>query len=268
MPVSIHPSALVDPGATLGADVKVGPFSIVGPEVVLGDGVELLSHVVVEGRTRIGAGTRVFPFVSLGLPPQDLKFAGERSELIIGAHNVIREHVTMNPGTRGDKMKTVVGDHCLFMINAHVAHDCIIGSHVVMANNAALAGHVTVEDHVIIGGNSAIQQHTRLGAHCFIGGMTPVRHDVIPYGLAIGETAVLNGLNLVGLKRRGFTREQLHTLLAAYRALFEEEGEFHQRLETTRARFGAEEVVRPILDFIDADAGRNVMQPARPGHGA
>jgi UDP-N-acetylglucosamine acyltransferase len=267
MPAKVHPSAIVDPQARLGDAVVIGPFCVVGADVELAAGVELVSHVVIAGRTRIGAGTRIFPFVSLGHPPQDLKFSGEPSELIIGANNVIREHVTMNPGTRGDKMKTVVGDHGLFMVNTHIAHDCVIGNHVVMANNVALAGHVTVGDHVIIGGNSAIQQRVRLGAHSFVGGMSPVRHDLIPYGLATGDTAALNGLNLVGLKRRGFDREQIQTLLAAYRMLFEEEGEFRDRVDAARAQFGADDVVRPILDFIDADAVRNMMQPARMLHG-
>ena len=266
MQASIHPMALVDPAAKLGDGVRIGPFCTVGPDVELGDGVELISHVAIAGRTRIGPKTRIFPFVSLGLPPQDLKFSGERSELIIGANNVIREHVTMNPGTRGDKMKTVVGDNCMFMVNTHVAHDCILGSHIIMANNAVLAGHVTIEDHVIIGGNSAIHQHIRLGAHCFIGGMTPVRNDIIPFGLAIGETATLNGLNLVGLKRRGFSKEQIRSLLAAYRTLFDGEAEFAERIEATRGKFGENEVVQRILAFIDADAGRNVMQPARRRH--
>lgn len=263
MTVSIHPTAVVDPAARLGAGVGIGPFCTVGPDVELGDRVELISHVVVAGHTSIGPGTRVFPFVSLGLPPQDLKFSGEKSQLIIGANNVIREHATMHPGTRGDKMKTVVGDHCLFMVNTHVAHDCVLGSHIIMANNAVLAGHVTIEDHVIIGGNSAVHQHIRLGAHSFVGGMTPVRNDIIPFGLAIGETATLNGLNLVGLKRRGFTKRQIQSLLAAYRTLFDGEAEFAARLEATRAKFGDNEVVRRILAFIDVDAGRNVMQPPR-----
>ena len=262
----IHPMALVDPAAKLGAGVRIGPFCTIGPEVELGDEVELISHVVVAGRTSIGPKTKVFPFVSLGLPPQDLKFSGEKSQLIIGANNVIREHVTMNPGTHGDKMKTVVGDNCMFMVNTHVAHDCILGSHIIMANNAVLAGHVTIEDHVIIGGNSAIHQHLRLGAHCFVGGMTPVRNDIIPFGLAIGETATLNGLNLVGLKRRGFTKPQIQSLLAAYRTLFDGEAQFAERIEATRQGFGDNEVVQRILAFIDADAGRNVMQPARRRH--
>lgn len=266
MTASIHPTSLVDPAAKLGAGVKIGPFCTVGPDVVLGDEVEVISHSVIGGHTSIGPKTKIYPFVSLGLPPQDLKFSGEKSELIIGANNVIREHVTMNPGTRGDKMKTVVGDNCMFMVNTHVAHDCILGSHIIMANNAVLAGHVTIEDHVIIGGNSAIHQHIRLGAHAFVGGMTPVRNDIIPFGLATGETATLNGLNLVGLKRRGFTKPQIQSMLAAYRTLFDDEREFASRLEDTREKYGDNEIVQRILAFIDADAGRNVMQPARRRH--
>jgi len=258
---TIHPMALVDPAAKLGAGVSIGPFCTVGPDVELGDGVELISHVVVAGRTSIGPKTKIFPFVSLGLPPQDLKFSGEKSQLIIGANNVIREHVTMNPGTRGDKMKTVVGDNCMFMVNTHVAHDCILGSHIIMANNAVLAGHVTIEDHVIIGGNSAIHQHLRLGAHAFIGGMTPVRNDIIPFGLAIGETATLNGLNLVGLKRRGFARETINDLRAAYRLLFADEGAFQERLDDVAETYAGDPEVMEIVDFIRADSSRSICQP-------
>ena len=195
---AVHATAVVDTQAKLGADVFVGPFCMVGPEVTLDEGVVLHSHVVVAGRTRIGARTQIFPFASIGHPPQDLKYAGEPSELVIGADNRIREQVTMNPGTQGGGMVTRIGDRCLFMVGAHVAHDCQLGNGVIMANNATLAGHVTVGDNAIIGGLSAVHQFVRIGRNAMIGGMSGVEHDVIPFGLVLGDRARLSGLNIIG----------------------------------------------------------------------
>ncbi|MEX0760145.1 MAG: acyl-ACP--UDP-N-acetylglucosamine O-acyltransferase, partial [Tistlia sp.] len=213
---SVHATAIVEAGARLGEGVEVGPFCLVGPEVELGDRVKLHSHVVVAGRTSIGAGTAIFPFASLGHAPQDLKYAGEASRLEIGRDNVIREQVTMNPGTAGGGLLTRVGDGCLFMVGAHVAHDCPVGDRVILANNATLAGHVQVGEQAIVGGLSAVHQFVRIGRHAMIGGMSGIEHDVIPYGLAMGERARLGGLNLVGLKRRGYERGQIQGMLAAY----------------------------------------------------
>jgi UDP-N-acetylglucosamine acyltransferase len=257
----IHPSAIVDPGAHIGADVKIGPFCMVGPAVVLSDGVELISHVVVTGRTRVGAKSRIFPFASIGHPPQDLKFRGEPSELVIGANCTIREHVTMNPGTEGGGMVTRVGDNCLFMVNAHVAHDCQIGGSVIMANNATLAGHVVVEDFVIIGGLSAVHQFVRIGRHAMIGGMSGVENDVIPYGLVMGERARLSGLNIVGLRRRGFARDTIHDLRNAYRLLFAQEGTMSERLGDVAELFKTNEPVMQIVQFIGSDSSRSICQP-------
>lgn len=257
----IHPSAVVDPAAKLGADVRIGPFCVVGPEVELGDGVELKSHVVVAGRTRIGANVRVYPFASLGHAPQDLKFGGEPSELIIGAGTVIREHATMNPGTSGGGMLTEVGPDCLIMVGAHVAHDCRLGRNVILANNATLAGHVTVGDHAILGGLSGVHQFVRIGEHAFVGGMTGVDQDVIPYGMVMGERGYLSGLNLVGLKRRGFDREAIHALRAAYRVLFAGDGEMARRLDKVAEAYGAAVPVRHVLDFIGENSDRKVLKP-------
>lgn len=264
----IHPSAVIDPKASLGSDVAIGPYCCVGPEVELGDGVVLRSHVVVDGRTKIGPRTEIFPFASIGLQPQDLKFQGERSELVIGSDTVIRESVTINPGTQGGGMITRVGDHCLLMVGAHVAHDCLVGNHVIMANNAAVAGHVVVGDYAIIGGLSAVHQFVRIGAHAMIGGMTGVDHDVIPFGSVLGERGRLAGLNIVGLKRRGFTRDQLQNLRAAYRILFEDEGTdtVVERVEQVVQEFGKNAGVDELVDFIKTESPRGLTQ-AKPGNG-
>lgn len=261
MTVTIHPTALVATAAKLGVGVTVGPFCVVGPHVELGDGVRLISHVVVDGRTSIGAGTEIYPFASIGLQPQDLKFHGEPSELVIGARNQIREHVTMNPGTEGGGMITRVGDDGLFMMGSHVAHDCIVGDHVIMANNATLGGHVTLGDYVIIGGLSAVRQFVRIGAHAMIGGMSGVENDVIPYGLVMGDRARLAGLNLIGLERRGFKKDEIHALRAAYRMLFGPEGTFAERVEEVGRDFGDRALVEDILTFIRAKEARSLCQP-------
>ena len=261
MSVSIHPSAVVDPAAKLGEGVFVGPFCVVGPDVELGDRVRLTSHVVVEGRTRIGEDTVIYPFASIGHRPQDLKFRGETSELIIGRRNQIREHVTMSPGTEGGGMVTRVGDNGLFMVGVHVAHDCIVGNNVVLANNATLAGHVELGDFVTIGGLSAVHQFVRIGSHAMIGGMSGVEKDVIPYGLVMGERARLAGLNLIGLERRGFQKDDIHALRAAYRMLFGPEGTFAERMEEVGRDLGEKTLVSDVLEFIRSRASRSLCQP-------
>jgi len=259
--VSIHETAIVDPGADIANDVSIGPYCIVGADVKLGAGVVLKSHVVVDGLTEIGEGTQIYPFASIGLPPQDLKYAGEKSRLRIGRNNVIREHVTMNPGTTGGGMETRVGDNGLFMIGVHIAHDCIIGDHVIMANNATLAGHVTVGDFAVIGGLAAIHQFVRIGAHAMIGGLSGVEHDVIPFGSVMGERASLSGLNIVGLKRRGFDRETIHGIRAAYRELFEGDGTLEQRLEQLVDEYAENVIVQQVADFVRADSKRGLVIP-------
>ena len=208
---NIHPTAIIENGASIAINVIIGPFCHVGAHVELASGVKLESHVAIAGHTRVGDNTHVYPFASLGHPPQDLKFKGEKSRLNIGKNNKIREHVTMNPGTEGGVMVTVVGDNCLFMMGSHVAHDCIVGNHVIMANNATLGGHVEIGDYAIIGGLTGVHQFVKVGKHAMIGGMSAVVNDVIPYGNAFGERSWLNGLNLTGLKRRGFEKEQINS---------------------------------------------------------
>jgi len=260
---SIHPTAIVDPQARLGAGVEIGPYAIVGPDVALGDGVVLHSHVVVAGRTKIGARTQIFPFASIGHQPQDLKYAGEPSELIIGSDNVLREHVTMNPGTESGGMITRVGDRGLFMIGVHVAHDCLIGDRGIMANNATLGGHVVVEDDAIIGGLSAIHQIVRIGRHAMIGGMSGVENDVIPYGLATGERARLQGLNLVGMKRHGLDRAAMRTLSQVYAKLFGAEDTLAERVERLAAELGESAGVADIVAFVRAKSSRPLCRPKK-----
>lgn len=257
----IHPTAIVDGKARLGEGVSIGPYCVVGGGVALGNGCKLASHVVVDGRTDIGPCTQIFPFASIGLAPQDQKFDGEPSTLRIGAENVIREHVTINPGTRGGGMVTRVGDECLLMVGAHVAHDCTVGDHVVMANNATLAGHVTVEDYAIIGGLSAVHQFCRIGKHAMVGGMSGVECDVIPYGSVMGDRARLSGLNIVGLKRRGFSRTNISALRRAYRLMFAAEGTMAERLEDVVEAYSSQEAVMEIVNFIRSDSNRAMCQP-------
>jgi UDP-N-acetylglucosamine acyltransferase len=246
----VHPAAIIEPGAVLGDGVKVGPFSIVGADVTLSDGVELVSHVVVTGRTTIGARTKIYPFASLGHQPQDLKYAGEPSRLEIGSDATIREHVTVNPGTAGGGMLTRIGDHCLLMIGVHVGHDCRVGDHVILSNNTGLAGHCQVDDFAILSGHAGITQYVHVGAHAFIGGMTKVEKDVIPFGTVIGNPAALSGINLVGLKRRGFDREAIHRLRAAYRLIFSSEGTLRERVEDAASYFAEEPLVQDVVRFI------------------
>ena len=257
----IHATAIVEQGAELGAGVTIGPFCHVGPHVTLGDGTTLISHVVVAGRTAIGAGTQIYPFAAVGLPPQALRFQGEPSELVIGRNCIIREHATLHPGTAFGRMKTEVGDNCLLMVGTHVAHDCVVGSNVVMANNATLGGHVQVGDYVTFGGLAAVHQHCRIGKHAMIGGLSGVENDVIPYGSVMGDRARLSGLNVIGLKRRGFTRDEIHLLRNAYRLLFAQEGTLAERLSDVSELFNSNQTVMDIIEFIRADSERSICQP-------
>jgi UDP-N-acetylglucosamine acyltransferase len=256
----VHPSAVVEPGASLGEGCVVGPFCHVGPEVELGPGVELRSHVVVTGATRIGAETLIFPFAVIGEVPQDLKYRGEKTRLEIGARNRIREHVTMNCGTEGGGGVTRVGDDGLFMAGCHVAHDVQIGDRVILVNNAALAGHCVLEDEVIVGGLSGVHQFVRIGRGAIIGAVTMVTNDVIPHGLVQAPRGRLDGLNLVGLKRRGVSRADITALRAAFQMLAQGEGAFQDRAR----RLGDEtqsDYVREIVDFVLAGSDRSFLTP-------
>lgn len=257
----VHPTAIVEPGAVLGNGVRIGPFSMVGSNAVLGDGVELVSHAVVAGHTTIGPRTRIFPFASIGHQPQDLKFKGEVTTLAIGADCLIREGVTMNPGTEGGGSKTVIGDRCAFLANSHVGHDCIVGNNVIFSNNVMLAGHCNVGDFAIIGGGAAVIQFARVGAHSFLGGMSGLENDLIPYGMALGNRAYLSGLNIVGLQRRGFARSDIHDMRRAYRLLFAAEGTLMERVEDVAAEFKEHPIVIEIVEFIRAGGKRSLCTP-------
>jgi UDP-N-acetylglucosamine acyltransferase len=262
----IHPTAIVEPGAELADDVTIGPFCCVGAQVSLAERVELVSHVVIGGITSIGAGTKIFPFASIGLPPQDLKYRGEASRLEIGADNLIREGVSINPGTEGGGMVTRIGDRNLFMLGSHVGHDCLVGNDTVFANHATLAGHVTVGDFAQFSGLSAVHQFCRIGRHAFVGGVTGVEHDVIPYGLVMGDRARLTGLNLRGLQRRGFDRQDIQALQQGYDFLFNDAGTFAERIEIAAERWAACGPMMEIVEFMRADSKRRFVQPdARHG---
>jgi UDP-N-acetylglucosamine acyltransferase len=261
----VHPTAVVSPNARIGEEVKIGPYSVIGDDVVLHDGVELVSHVAVAGRTEVGKGTKIYPFSSIGHQPQDLKYHGEPSRLVIGERCVIRENVTVNPGTEGGGMETRIGDDCLLMASTHVAHDCHLGNNVILSNYVGIAGHCVVGDFAIMGGHAGATQFTRIGAHAFVGGMTKVENDVIPYGMATGNPAHLNGLNLVGLKRRKFDREAIHSLRAAYRLLFATEGNLRERVEDAASLFKSEPLVQDVVAFITASADRPLCLPRNGG---
>jgi UDP-N-acetylglucosamine acyltransferase len=261
MVASIHSSAIVEPGAVVGEGAVIGPFCIVGSEARLADGVRLHSHVVVAGRTTIGARTQVYPFTALGHPPQDLKFRGEASELIIGEDCTIREGVTMNPGTAGGGLVTRVGNHCLFLTQAHVAHDCRVGNNVIFSNGVMVAGHCTIGDFAILSGGSGVHQFVRIGAHAFVGGLSGIENDIIPYGMAIGNRAHLAGLNIVGLKRRGFGRDEIHALRRAYRLLFADEGTLKERVEDVAVEFREHPQVQEVIDFIRSGGDRSICTP-------
>ena len=261
----IHPTAIVEDGARLGADVMVGPYCHIGPDVEIGDSTVLKSHVVVAGRTKIGARARIFPFASLGHEPQDLKYKGEPSTLTIGDDCLIREGVTMNPGTEGGGMQTVIGSRCAFLANSHVGHDCKVGSNVILSNNVMLAGHVSVGDFVIMGGGSAVIQFARVGAHAFVGGLTGLEGDLIPFGTATGNRAHLAGLNLVGLRRRNFERDDINALRRAYRLLFAEEGTLKERVDEVAGEFASNPAVQDVIEFLRGAGDRALCLPRGTG---
>jgi UDP-N-acetylglucosamine acyltransferase len=260
MTSAIHPSAIVEPGAEIGPGCKIGPFSIIGPEVRLGPGVEVKSHAVVTGWTEVGEGTVIWPFACVGEVPQDLKYKGERTRLIVGARCRIREGATLNTGTEGGGGVTRVGDDCLLMTGSHVGHDASLGNRVILANQAAIAGHCQIGDDVIVGGLSGVHQWVRVGRGAIIGAVTMVTNDVLPHGLVQGPRGVLDGLNLVGLKRRGVDRGEITALRAAYQMLAQGEGSF---LDRTRRL--AEETdsahVREMTDFILSASDRSFLTP-------
>lgn len=267
MSTIIHPTAIVSDAAKLGQGVNIGPFCIVGARVELGDGVELVSHVCVEGNTKIGNNTRIFPFASIGHQPQDLKFHGENSWLTIGQNCTIRENVTINPGTQHGGLKTCVGDNCLLMANSHVAHDCQVGNNVILANYVGIAGHAIIEDFVTFGGICVVHQFVRVGKHAFVGAHSMVDGDVIPYGMAVGNRAKLAGLNLIGLRRRKFDKEEIHTLRTAYRMVFASEGTLRERVTDASEMFPDSTLVQDVVGFITKAKGRSFCLPRNGANG-
>lgn len=259
----VHPTAIVDPSAKLGDGVAIGPYCVIAAGAQLGDKVRLDSHVVISGNTKIGPETRVFPFASLGSEPQDLKYEGEESSVEIGAHCTIRENVTINPGTKGGGMRTQVGDHCLLMAGAHVAHDCVVGDHVILANGAALAGHVTVEDWAIISGFSGVHQWLRVGAHAFVGSYSKVTGNVVPFTMVDGTPAALGSVNLVGMRRRGFSKDDIHAVRAAVRKLFERKRTLQEQVAPVREELGSNPHVAALLDFVAAAGETPIVGPRK-----
>lgn len=264
---TIHPTAIIDPRTQLGQNVKIGPFCIVGPEVILGDNIELKSHVVIEGKTTIGSGTIIYPFASLGQSPQILKYEGEKSETIIGNNNIIREYVTIQAGSKGGNMVTIVGSNCLFMVGVHIGHDCVIGNNVVFANYVSLGGHVQVGDYAVIGGLSAVLQFVRIGEHSMTGGLSGVARDLIPFGLASNERAALEGINLVGMKRRGFDSAQTLEAVKAVDEIFMGEGIFVDRIELVSKKYKGNMIVEQIITFLKHDTSKAFCQPRSVAYG-
>jgi UDP-N-acetylglucosamine acyltransferase len=256
----IHNSSVIDAKAQIHKNVKIGPFCYVGPNVQLLENVELKSNVHIEGNTIVGKETKIFPFASIGTQPQDLKFNNEENSLLIGEKNIIREYVTINPGTKGGGSKTVIGNNCLFMISSHVAHDCNIANNVIIANNVPLGGHVKIEDSVVIGGNSAVQQFTRIGRLAMIGGMTGVLKDVPPFSLSIGNRNYLQGLNLIGLRRNKYENKKIIGLDKAYKEIFASKN-LHENLSKINGEFKGNELVAEVIKFIEKDKKRPICSP-------
>ena len=256
----IHNSSVIDKKAKIGKGVKIGPFCYIGPEVQISDEVELISSVHIEGSTKIGQATKIFPFASIGTLPQDKKYKGEDNSLEIGENNIIREYVTINPGTKGGGGKTIIGDNCLLMISSHIAHDCHIGNNVVIANNVPLGGHVTIEDSVVIGGNSAVQQFTRIGRLAMIGGMTGVLKDVIPFGLSFGNRNYLRGINLIGLKRNKYANKKIMELDRAFKKIFSSKN-LHGNLGKINGEYKENDLVKEVINFIEKDKKRPICTP-------
>ena len=257
---NIHPNAVIDEKAIIGKNCKIGPFCYLSSEVVLEDNIELFSHVSIVGKTTIGNNTKIWPFASIGHQPQDLKYNGEPNELIIGSDNKIRESVSINPGTKGGGGLTKIGSNCLFMVSSHIAHDCLVEDNVILANNVPLGGHAHIEENVIIGGNSAVQQFTRVGKSAMIGGMCGVVRDVIPYGIAHGNRSVLQGLNLIGLRRKNIPNKVIIQLSEAYKEIFKNEN-LTENLNNLSKELRQHELVSEVVGFIEKDKKRPICTP-------
>ena len=256
----IHKTAIVDSKAKLYSNVKIGAYSVIGPNVEIGENTEIQSHVSLIGNTIIGKNNRIYPFASIGNDPQDLKFNGEQTDLLIGDNNKIREYVTINPGTSGGGGVTKIGNNCLFMVSSHIAHDCMVGNNVILANNVPLGGHASIEDNVIIGGNSAVQQFTRVGRSAMIGGMCGVVRDIIPYGIAHGNRSVLQGLNLIGLRRKNIPNKEIMTLSNAYKEIFKDEN-LTTNLKNLKEEYRKNDLVNDVVKFLEKDKKRPICTP-------
>ena len=256
----IHKTSIIDKNAKISQTAKIGPYTIIGSNVEIGDEVEIHSHVNIAGNTKIGKGTKIFPFASIGMQPQDLKYKGEKNSLVIGKNNIIREYVTINPGTQAGGAITKIGDNCLFMISSHIAHDCQIGSNVVIANNVPLGGHVIIEDSVVIGGNSAVQQFTRIGRLAMVGGMTGVLKDVIPFGMSFGNRNYLKGINLIGLRRNKYENKVIIELDKAYKEIFSSKN-LHKNLSKINGEYKENDLVKEVINFIEKNKKRPICTP-------
>ena len=255
----IHKTAIIDPKAKIASNAEIGPYCVIGPNVEIDENTIIHSHVNISANTKIGKRNKIYPFVSFN-DPQDLKYNGESTNLVIGDNNKIREYVTINPGTVGGGGKTVIGDNCLFMISSHIAHDCQVGSNVIIANNVPLGGHAIIEDNVVIGGNSAVQQFTRIGKMAMIGGMTGVLHDVIPYGLSTGNRNSLQGLNLIGLRRAKIENKDILGLSEAYKEIFASKN-INENISKLNGSFKENPLVKNVIDFITKDKKRSICTP-------
>jgi UDP-N-acetylglucosamine acyltransferase len=253
-------NSMINKNAKISSTAKIGPFCVIGPDVIIGENTIINSHVSITGKTIIGDNNKIFPFASIGSDPQDLKYNGEDTELVIGNNNTIREYVTINPGTITGNKKTIIGNNCLIMISAHIAHDCIIGNNVIIANSAAIAGHAEINDDVVIGGNCGIQQFSRIGKMAMIGGMTGVSRDVIPYGLSMGNRNYLNGINLVGLRRRNIPNKEIMELSNAYKEIFKTE-KLNENLNNLNGNYKDSALVTEVINFIIKDKKRPICTP-------
>ena len=256
----IHPTAIIDTKAKISNDIEIGPYTVIGPNVEIGEATRIYSHVNISGNTKIGKNNKIYPFASIGNDPQDLKFQGEVTKLEIGDNNKIREYVTINPGTKGGGGITKVGNNCLFMVSSHIAHDCFVGNNVILANNVPLGGHAHIGDNAIIGGNSAVQQFTRVGKSAMIGGMCGVVRDIIPYGIAHGNRSILQGLNLIGLRRKNIPNKEIITLSNAYKEIFKNEN-LTENLNNLSHEFRNNELVIEVIEFIEKDKKRPICTP-------
>ena len=256
----IHKTAIIESNSKISKNVKIGPYSVIGANVEIGEGTEIQSHVSIIGNTKIGKNNKIYSFASIGNDPQDLKFQGEETKLEIGDNNKIREYVTVNPGTKGGGGLTKVGNNCLFMVSSHIAHDCYVGNNVILANNVPLGGHAFIDDEVIIGGNSAVQQFTRVGRSAMIGGMCGVVRDVIPYGIVHGNRSVLQGLNLIGLRRKNFQNKEIIVLSDAYKEIFKNEN-LTGNLKNLSEEHKSSELVKEVINFIEKDKKRPICTP-------